>query len=903
MTHLKYIYRHISDIKTWKDNALSIIFYSLIWVIPILVILGIFYKENRALIWAVDGLYQHFPAYNHLCDYAEALKSHTEVSWYNLSIGQGADILTTLNCYDFTDPVSWLTVFITPLSRLARYELMVILKLYLVGISYHVLCRELDNNNGIHIAAGALAYTFCGNILNMLTRHPNFINWAYFLPLMLAGAERIRRKNKPGLLIISVFLNILTNYYTFYMNTVLLVIYVLVTSVCRISVSKEQGRIKAELVNALKLGIFGVAGVMLSMFATLPTVYAFLSNPRVAQKTGYLKSLFHYEPSFYLNLYKNICSFSEVKYLSVTGMNPVALTALILLFVFLFKNRKDPDFGLYWRINLTLLVVMILMLSLPLAGQILNGFSYATNRWSYAVFLFTSVMLTQTLSLPRSLCRRRVVPVFLAILIYILSVALFLNKDNDGMVSAGLIGLAILGTAFLLIFTLDKKYIDLAVLTLTVAGCCMQIHFLYDMSFHGFVSEHTKRDEIYAQMNDDSFEHVLTSDQDFYRTAKTPAIIAQNSEVYTGRKGLSLYWSIIPKWVYEYHYTFQLPDIINPCNYGGLDGRAALMELAGVKYFYIPEDITAPVPYGYKEYVEDGDLYVNEYPLSLGYVYDRYMLREVFDKLNPIDKQEALLSAIVLDKIPERVTAFDPDNKSIDVPWTLDSTDGAELSTGVIKSSRPLGGFTIRATIPDDCEIYLYLDGTKVLSDNTGCTIFATRYLGDKYITQGNAAIHTIASSSIEMRDGITYNLGYGNGGDNKIIINISNDSAIKYDSIHILAVPMDDYPDKVSSLMEKGLKDVETGSDRICGNISLDEPGIMQFSLPYSIGFKAYDNGTEKELIRSDIMYMALPLEEGEHHIELKYHIPFFREGLCVSIITVTIIFLVYIINSRRKR
>jgi uncharacterized membrane protein YfhO len=45
--------------------------------------------------------------------------------------------------------------------------------------------------------------------------------------------------------------------------------------------------------------------------------------------------------------------------------------------------------------------------------------------------------------------------------------------------------------------------------------------------------------------------------------------------------------------------------------------------------------------------------------------------------------------------------------------------------------------------------------------------------------------------------------------------------------------------------------------------------------SIPYQKGWTAYVDGQETELLRANYMYMALPIEAGEHTIELKFEIP----------------------------
>lgn len=59
-----------------------------------------------------------------------------------------------------------------------------------------------------------------------------------------------------------------------------------------------------------------------------------------------------------------------------------------------------------------------------------------------------------------------------------------------------------------------------------------------------------------------------------------------------------------------------------------------------------------------------------------------------------------------------------------------------------------------------------------------------------------------------------------------------------------------------------------------------------MCLTIPFDKGWKAIVDGKETELMQADIMYMMLPLEEGEHEIELCYSNPFINIGMVLSVI-----------------
>ena len=131
--------------------------YTALWFLCAAVICIVFRVNDRSLIWETDGVPQHFISFNYLCEWLRSLLvDHRFPGFLNYTMGQGLDILTTLDSYDFTDPVSVLAALVFPLSRLQRYTLMVFLKLYLTGVSFLLYCVAAEKKN-----RGGAVYVLC----------------------------------------------------------------------------------------------------------------------------------------------------------------------------------------------------------------------------------------------------------------------------------------------------------------------------------------------------------------------------------------------------------------------------------------------------------------------------------------------------------------------------------------------------------------------------------------------------------------------------------------------------------------------------------------------------------------------------------------------------------------------
>lgn len=173
------------------------IIYSFIWFFFALLLYMIFRANNKSFLWQIDGVYQHFVSFNYLCDYlSDIFIKHEIPAFFNFTLGQGADIIITLNSYDFTDPICIFSALIFLLSPAARYTLMIFTKLFLAGLAFSFYCYSSGHKDKTAVLAGTIAYTFSGAILFTFARHPNYINWAYFLPFLLGGVEIYCRKKR-----------------------------------------------------------------------------------------------------------------------------------------------------------------------------------------------------------------------------------------------------------------------------------------------------------------------------------------------------------------------------------------------------------------------------------------------------------------------------------------------------------------------------------------------------------------------------------------------------------------------------------------------------------------------------------------------------------------------------------
>ena len=125
--------------------------FYLLYTLVFGVIAGFIYYQfagnGKSLVWSHDGIPQHL---NSLAYYGRYLREvlHTifvehklELPMWDMNIGYGSDILTTLHYYVIGDPLTLLSVFVPADKTEVLYEVLIFLRIYLAGISFVFIIR------------------------------------------------------------------------------------------------------------------------------------------------------------------------------------------------------------------------------------------------------------------------------------------------------------------------------------------------------------------------------------------------------------------------------------------------------------------------------------------------------------------------------------------------------------------------------------------------------------------------------------------------------------------------------------------------------------------------------------------------------------------------------------------
>ncbi|WP_155511668.1 YfhO family protein, partial [Blautia obeum] len=330
-----------------------------------------FAGNGKSLVWSHDGIPQHL---NSLAYYGRYLREvlHTifvehklELPMWDMNIGYGSDILTTLHYYVIGDPLTLLSVFVPADKTEVLYEVLIFLRIYLAGISFSVFCFYHKNPKQATFM-GTLIYIFAGWTIYAAMKHPYFSNPMIYLPLVLMGIDKIYKREKPWLFIWATAVSAMSNFYFFYMICIFMFIY----AAFRYFGIFSERSVKDVLGWLVKfIGYYAVA-LMIAAVIFLPVVMTIFGTDRF-QAENYVPLL--YDKIYYEKYLGDLIGENMIQW-GVAGYSAVAMAGVFVLFS---RKKKYLDLKLgFGLLNLFLLV--------PFAGHVLNGFSYVSNRWIWA---------------------------------------------------------------------------------------------------------------------------------------------------------------------------------------------------------------------------------------------------------------------------------------------------------------------------------------------------------------------------------------------------------------------------------------------------------------------------------------------------------------------------------------
>lgn len=887
----------------WKKERISyFVMYTSLFILMSVILFYKFWENGVSFVWEVDGWAQHIHATQFYSNWLQQIVKNIfiyhkwEIPLWSSCIGFGSDIITTLHYYVIGDPLNLLYVFIPDKYIVHFYDFMMLFRIYLAGISFSLFCFYRRNNNKVAVLTGSVLYMFSAYIILLGFHHPFFITPFIYLPLLLLGIEKILDNKSPLCFILMVFISTISNFYFMYMIALNAAIYLVV----RLFIVYGIKDIKALLKKMLYFMLNAIAGVCMGGFILLPILKLFTQNSREGSSTGFQLL---YEKEFYQKLSKMFVVPSGGLHHTTLGFSCIIFFCLYLLYT---RRKKNMEL----KINFILLT---LLLCCPAAGKIFNGFSYPSNRWIFGYILLLSYIVVVEWDELFQMGWKRFCGLAVVMVIFIsCSYAKILPESRESIKIYYIlfcIGLVLTGVFVIFNqFKLNKnKFIDcfmqLLVLVLAITSVNLYVYKSFYISADKvndkyFVSVERVRKNIVSNI-DKAVLKVSKNDESFYRYEGERLLVKRNSTLQSGLNSTNFYWSLADKIPGQFLTEIGLTNK-QGYNYNGLDGRTILNELSSTKYYVtrFKKSGKYTIPYGYKK-IQDSkvegkkySVFENEYALPIGYTYDSYYVRSDYEKMSEVERQNALLQGVILEKPCKNYSKAQISQNYSEKPYQIKDCDGMQIDGDNFEVKKDGGSIQLEVQQEiKNCEMNLLVENIerkqtdKVIDDDMKKSLYEVRTVNSNGETSKNIFFY-LSPNSLRYcgRTHFFVHLGYFKSGKQTVTLKFPQKGHYKIGTLKIYAQSMNQYPEQISKLKENVLENVKIGTNTIQGDINLKKDKILCLSVPYSEGWKATVDGKKEEILQANTMYMALPLKKGNHKIQLTYCTPGLKLGIILS-------------------
>ena len=873
--------------------------YTLMFLLMCIVAFLPFFTEGKSFVWGAgveDGLSQHFSA---LAYYGEALREffrnllagHPKLVMWDMSLGYGADILSTLNYYAIGDPLNLLYGFVSPKNTETMYDFMILLRMYLAGITFIIYARKMKKRS-YGTVIGALVYVFSGFCFRLGLRHPFFINPMIYFPLLCLGIEKIYQRERPYVFIFAVCVSAMSNYYFLYMLTIFAVIYAWI----RFYKYTEENKMKNFFLTILKFGMYYTLGIAMAAVILLPSVIGFLGNGRYGKGVDW-KSLIVYPGKYYLLFIENFIGYGNMG--SNTNAGYLPIVGIVVLFTLFSQRMKHKKYRVAF-------IASIIALILPIFGYAFNGFSYANNRWAFALSFIVALLTAEMYPRLFVMSKRQQIGIGAGIIIYTVFCIIVNASGEEILKNKGIMaacGLIAVFYILLLIFQrlgydTQKRIVRVSMAILLLISVGVHGYYRFDPKGYAYTQEFMDQGQAYRTLKEDNIRMLSkVNDPSVYRV-HAEGYRYKNYGLINHLNTISGYYSITAKCVTDTIKGYDTLGMQYADKYKGVDQRLGLLSLAGVKYItvahnsQVAKDVSSKgdVPYGVEKQSKKGNitLYKNKYALPFAYAYDSYMTEQQYEQLNGIGKEQAMLAQIVLNQHPA--------DKEIQHNEQRNNPDIQTISLPETRISSPKGKKYADITVPveKDKETYLYFKNLVYHGKKNG---------DDKFILTGRKGTKGILVTQNDVQQKIhiqsTFNPYYFGRKDyivkinhqtskakEKVRLNFLSPGEYEFDDISLITVPKKDVLARLKERKENSMKQIQYEGNHFRGVYHAKKDQILCVTIPYSKGWKATVNGNRTKIYKANGMFMGIIMKKGTQSVKLDYETPGLKIGAWISLV-----------------
>ncbi len=830
--------------------------------------------------------------------FLENLFAGGSLNTWDWSIGLGADSLA-FNMSNLFNPFSYITAFTPGRYMDIVYSLTIIARMYLSGICFILFARKIGIDDD-RCVVGALIYTFSPWIMIGAMTQGHFLIATIMLPLVLLGEEKIMKGESPLVFILSVAYTVIVSFSFAYITAIIVFLYFFVRYFTFYAKQNDSAFWKT-------FGAFMASGVLGIMISGVSFIITFMRMSHSTSETS-REIVNIYSLTRYLRTPLHMIDFTEI-----FGSNSVicqsALCIIMIPAILILIKKLNT--------NAIMALILFVFTEIPLMNRFFNFMSYETGRWMFALTFFFSLAAVEALD--EEIVRRkdvRIVSLICVILYsgYLVWLGKVLRESRKNAAFAELASMIVIAVILYVIYVKKPEFLTwrrvLAAVTLvTVLGLAVSYTVIERADAKGFL----KMGEAYRILNSSPQRAgALIDDDSFYRVDQVDECTGHrrphckvNEAMYFQNRSNYVFYSSVDKGWLEYNKLLgNNQGYFKRVAPNSNDQRFGIDILQGTRYFLGNsgkiKDANSYAGFGYEKYQKlDGvDVLKNRYSIGLGCAFTKYMRMAEWLKLNYIERELAMMEAVVIPDESEAPAGLS-ELKASDTDYDIRVIDYK-------KTGKKDDAFRLKGKMRDDEQIIVSIRNVRNDTDSRMKVVF---HYGDLEKVGVKTENDERGFSDI---DDVTVNLGRGSARKSVIRVvmrkmpNDNPDIKMLYDDPVIYGVPDSTYEKAAEAMMPGKFETDVTESDYIHGSVKCEKASVLYLSILDNNGWDIYVDGEKaKKLEEIDVAFTGVELSEGEHEIELKYSTPGLALGLLVSLLGIigTVIFCILTAGSRSKR
>lgn len=634
----------------WTGSTKScVVLYSALYVLVMAFALLPLAIYGKSVFWTLDGTtqaYAYFAYFGHWVRDAlyQVFVAHGDVSTWAPARGYGDDLYASF-LPNFASPFSLLAVIVPSSLAEPVYHFVVVAKLYCAGLLFFAYAR-LRGMNRRAALLGSLCYAFAGTSVVMFAQQ-GFLNFLIEFPLLLCGAELVIAGRTPLVFVYAVCLSCSS-----VQSALLFALFLGAYLVYRLVFSPSAPAPGSRLRCVLRLVGYGALALGLAAVLLVPMLLNNVVGMERLAVDRTVPSVYSLET--YISYYLGIVGHCALNADGFWGFGPLFLSALVALCM---RWRRHRALAL-------LAAVVLLLISVPFLASALNAFQYPNLRWFWMPAFAGAWLVAAVLGNFEPLSARES-KVLVAVSLAYGAIAALLPWGSASSAFWVSYSLALVAVGALVAASrglLKPLQLTAALVAVACVGGAANLATYIDPGYDGNLYDLEDAGRAYAVMTDESAAAALGPlDEDYHGSELEGDELwryddavshAYNSSIFNERLGVDFYSSLYSNEVDDFHRSVALNNS-SAVSFLGLNSRSPLEALLGVRYFVAPRSTESViVPYQFDELAYrfyGWDVLTTGSCLPLAFGVDRATSRSSWDGLGFIERQAALLGAVVLE--------------------------------------------------------------------------------------------------------------------------------------------------------------------------------------------------------------------------------------------------------------